>query len=65
MKVLILTDADDRSSVLILFGGGGVTFAKPVSDSNGPFTEIYNGSGEIVATVSETIMTIKNMLEQA
>lgn len=48
-----LTDADTDKQILVLMGnGGGIKAVRFDEDST---TEIYNGDGEMVAKVKETV----------
>ncbi len=54
MKTAILTDADTKKEVLIIFGDTGVTMAKLNSDDAGDYTELYDNKGVIIVSVLET-----------
>lgn len=63
MKSILLTDAETKESVLVVFGNGGCVFAKPASDSNGTYTELYNSEEGQIVSVTESPAEIQAKLE--
>jgi hypothetical protein len=59
MKSTILTDAGTKLKVLVVFGAGGCVFAKPESDADGEYTELYNEAKEVIVSVLENPESIQ------
>lgn len=64
MKAITLTDADDGSKVVVVFGGNGASLVKSAKDDKGTYCEVFNGNGDIIVTVSETLSYIQSALTQ-
>jgi hypothetical protein len=64
MKSILLTDAENKTPVLVVFGDTGATFAKTEKDSDGTYTEIYNSEENIIVSVTQTVAEIQTLLER-
>lgn len=62
MKTVLLTDADTKKEVVIVFGDGGAVFAKENQDDVGVYTEIYDKDTKIMVSVLESPKVINQML---
>lgn len=61
MKAVLLTDAEDSTKVLLVFGEGGAVKAMRITNKN--YTEVYAAGGDHMHDVEETPEQIAELLE--